>query len=133
MHQIVSLKIEGSSGWTLGLNKVSIGKMDFTPKARNAKLDSGTNMMIFGKQDYKYIVDELCDYIAHSRTNMTCIGQFESVGSARPVQITGATRDAIMAMPHIKLQFDSYNFDVRPELYCDFVPIVEKNDTKNET
>lgn len=79
------------------------------------------------------VVDALCDWIAHSRTNMTCIGQSESVGSANPVLITGCTRASIMEMPHIKFQFDSYNFDVRPELYMDFVPIVEKNETKNET
>ena len=36
-------------------------------------------------------------------------------------------------MPHIIFQFDSYNFDVRAELYLDFVPIIEKNDNKNDS
>lgn len=49
MHQIISLKVEGSSGWKLGLKNVNIGSVDFRPRARNAILDSGTNTIIFGK------------------------------------------------------------------------------------
>jgi len=78
MHQMVTLKISGGSGWSLPLRNVNIGTTDFTPRARNAQLDAGSGIIIFGKQDYKIVADSICDFVQAMRSNMTCIGRSDS-------------------------------------------------------
>lgn len=83
MHNLVSFKISGSKGWSLPLRNINIGGeggTDFKPKARNAQLDSGSNVVIVGKQDYKTIADAICDFVAAMEsTNMTCRGRSDNV------------------------------------------------------
>ena len=125
MHNLVSLKISGSKGWSLPLRNINIGGEDgtnFKPKARNAQLDSGSNIVLVGKEDYKTIADAICDFVAAmENTNMTCRGRSDNKYRYDQLQLYNATKVDIMRLPHIKFQLDQYYFDMRPENYFNFI------------
>lgn len=96
MHQIVALSITGSGGgWSLPIRNVNIGENDFTPRARNVQLDVGSGVVIFGKEDYKIIADNICDRVNSMRGNMSCIGRSDDADSYEPLLLVNATRDQI--------------------------------------
>ena len=78
MHNLVALKISGSKGWSLPLRNVNIGETDFTPRARNAQLDSGSGVVLMGKQDHKTVSDAVCDFVNAMESKMSCIGRSDN-------------------------------------------------------
>jgi len=52
---------------------------------------------------------------------MSCIGRSDDADDYGQLTLVNATRALIAELPHIKLQLDAYNFDLRPERYFHFV------------
>ena len=50
-----------------------------------------------------------------------------------PLTISGCSTAVVNEMPHIKLQFDAYNFDLRPKKYLDWLRISRRMVDVNET
>lgn len=122
MHEIVSMKISGGQGWSVPLRNVNIGeKVNFTPRARSAQLDAGSGMVIFSQEDHKIIADSICDFVNDMKNNMTCVGRSDDYVKTGPLMLLNATPSLIAELPHIKIQLDSYNFDLRPEGYFHFI------------
>jgi|TARA_B110000285_G_C15130537_1_gene623242 hypothetical protein len=55
------------------------------------------------------------------RSNMTCLGRSDDQDNYGPLQLANASRALIRELPHIKFQFDAYNFDLRPERYFHWI------------
>ena len=93
-------------------------------------LDTGTSMILFGLRDYKLTVDALCKFVNENENYKKldpapkCVGQGGSaVWNELPLSISGCTPAVVEEMPHIKFQFDAYNFDLRPKRYLDYMSI----------
>ena len=102
-------------------------------------------MILLPYHDYQKWTIALCNFIEKRETfqNKTfgpsCIGKTK--GSNRgewkrmPISIDNCDPSVVNEMPNIKLQFDQYNFDIRPKMYLDYMRIsnsrrmVDVNDT----
>jgi len=78
-------------------------------------------MVIFSQEDHKIIADSICDFVNDMKNNMTCVGRSDDYVKTGPLMLLNATPSLIAELPHIKIQLDSYNFDLRPEGYFHFI------------
>lgn len=143
MNQIVALNVHGSFHWQVALRNMSIGDEFFRVQTNNVQLDTGTSMILFNTKDYQKIAIALCKFVEDRASFKKlddppiCVGktrgQQRGEWKRMPLSISGCTPGVVEEMPHIKFQFDQYNFDLRPKKYLDYMRISRRMVDVNET